>query len=107
MLEPIVCVPAKNEAERLPSLIRALHAQTWIKLPKQVLRTVLVLNNCTENSREVAQRTAQDLPRVSLHSIEVKFAPKSAHVASARRLAMDEAFMLAPSNSVLLSTDAT
>jgi hypothetical protein len=106
MLEPIVCVPAKNEAERLPFLMRALHEQTWTKVHKQLLRTVLVLNNCTDSSLEVVQRIAQDLPRVSLHLIEIEFVPKNAHVGSARRLAMDRAFALAPRNSVLVSTDA-
>ena len=36
----------------------------------------------------------------------MRFAPEQAHVGSARRLAMDRAFALAPKNSVLLSTDA-
>ncbi len=83
MLKPVVCVPAKNEAERLPSLTEALHGQTRAKVHKQSLRTLLVLNNCTDDTRDVAQRIAQDLPRVLLHLIEVNFAPESAHVGSA------------------------
>ena len=106
MIEPIVCVPARNEAERLPCLLQALQEQTWLRAHKRLLRTVLVLNNCDDDSRAVVQRVAQRLPRVSLHVIEAEFSPENAHVGSARRLAMDRAFALAPNNSVLLSTDA-
>ena len=106
MIEPIVCVPARNEAKRLPSLLRSLQRQTWLRANKRSLQTVLVLNNCDDNSRTVVQRSTPDLPGVSLHLIEVQFASENAHVGSARRLAMDRAFALAPNNSVLLSTDA-
>jgi Glycosyl transferase family 2 len=106
MIEPIVCVPAKNEADRLPYLMRALHRQTWLNAYKKPLRTVLVLNNCNDESCEVASRIAQSLPRLALHVIEVQFPTDNAHVGSARKLAMDTAFALAPKNSALISTDA-
>jgi GT2 family glycosyltransferase len=106
MIEPIVCVPARNEAKRLPSLLRSLQRQTWLRANKRALQTVLVLNNCDDNSYAIVQRIAQELTRVSLHLIEVQFAPENAHVGSARRLAMDRAFALAPKNCVLLTTDA-
>jgi hypothetical protein len=106
MIEPIVCVPARNEAERLPCLIQALQEQTWLRAHKRVLRTVLVLNNCDDNSCAVVQRVARRSSRVSLQVIEAEFSPEKAHVGSARRLAMERAFALAPNNSVLLSTDA-
>ena len=106
MSEPIICVPARNEAERLPSLMRSLQEQTWLRAHKRPLQAVLVLNNCTDNSRAVIERIAPKLPDISLHLVEVRFAPEQAHVGSARRLAMDRAFALAPKNSVLLSTDA-
>ena len=106
MIEPIVCVPARNEADRLPCLMQALHKQTWVRLVNRPLRTVLVLNNCNDDSRAVATRAAEALSCVSLHIVEVEFALVNAHVGSARRLAMDTAFAQAPTNSVLLSTDA-
>lgn len=106
MIEPIVCVPARNEVERLPSLLRSLQEQTWLRARKRPLRMVLVLNNCDDSSRAVVERVARDLPRISLYLIEVRFSPEHAHVGSARRLAMNRAFSLAPRKSVLLSTDA-
>jgi Glycosyl transferase family 2 len=106
MIEPVVCVPARNEAERLPSLLHSLQQQTWLRVNKRPLPTVLVLNNCDDDSRAIVRRVSRDLPGVSLHLIEVQFVPENAHVGSARRLAMDWAFALAPKNSVLLTTDA-
>ena len=106
MIEPIVCVPARNEFKRLPALLRSLQRQTWLRVNNRSLQTVLVLNNCDDNSRAVVQRSAPDLPGVSLHLIEVQFASENAHVGSARRLAMETAFAMSPRNSVLLTTDA-
>jgi Glycosyl transferase family 2 len=106
MIEPIVCVPAKNEADRLPCLMQALHRQTWLNAYRKPLRTVLVLNNCSDESHAVATRVAQGLPRLALRIVEVQFPTAKAHVGSARRLAMDTAFALVPKNSALLSTDA-
>ena len=106
MIEPIVCVPARNEAKRLPYLLRSLRQQTWLRENAASLRTVIVLNNCDDDSATVVQQIAGELRQLSLHLIEARFAPKHAHVGSARRLAMDSAAALAAKNSVLLTTDA-
>jgi hypothetical protein len=106
MIEPIVCVPARNEAERLPSLLRALADQTWLQTSRKSLRTVLVLNNCADGSADIVQGMEGELPRISLHVITVQFPPKLAHVGSARRLAMETGLGLGPKASLLLTTDA-
>jgi hypothetical protein len=51
--EPIVAIPARNEAERLPSLLKALSAQSWFKAHHISLRVVIVLNNCHDASVRV------------------------------------------------------
>jgi glycosyltransferase involved in cell wall biosynthesis len=84
MIEPIVCVPARNEAERLPSLLRSLQEQTWLRARKRPLRMVLVLNNCEDSSRAVVERVARDLPRISLYLIEVHFSPEHWQTSCAR-----------------------
>jgi hypothetical protein len=106
MNEPIVCVPARNEAARLPDLIRALRSQSWIRTYNRPLSVVIVLNNCTDESRTVVERLAGDMAQISLHLVDVNFVPDQAHVGSARRLAMNTATTLLHHNSVLLSTDA-
>jgi GT2 family glycosyltransferase len=105
MIEPIVCIPARNEADRLPSLLRSLQRQTWLRTHSGLL-AVLVLNNCEDRSRAILQERAGEWPQLLLHLIEVKFAPENAHVGSARRLAMETAAALACKNAVLLTTDA-
>jgi glycosyltransferase involved in cell wall biosynthesis len=105
MTEPIVCVPARNEAARLPVLLRALQYQTWIRAQKRPLRVVVVLNNCTDESRTVVEQVVGNVPQISLHLVDVSFLPEQAHVGSARRLAMNTAASLVPDNSLLLSTD--
>jgi GT2 family glycosyltransferase len=106
MIEPIVCIPARNEADRLPSLLRSLQRQTWLRTRSAPLQAVLVLNNCEDESRAILQERAGEWSQLALHLIEIKFAPENAHVGSARRLAMDTAAALACKNSVLLTTDA-
>ena len=106
MTEPIVCVPARNEAARLPDLIRALQYQTWIRAQKRPLRVVVVLNNCTDESRTVIEQVVGNVPQIYLHLVDVNFLPEQAHVGSARRWAMNTGASLVPDNSLLLSTDA-
>jgi hypothetical protein len=106
MTEPIVCVPARNEAARLPDLIRALQYQTWIRAQKRPLRVVVVLNNCTDESRTVVEQVVGNVPQIFLHLVDVNFLPEQAHVGSARRLAMNTGASMVPDNSLLLSTDA-
>lgn len=50
---PIVAVPVRDEAERLPALIEALERQTWISQTGQILPVIFVLNNCHDNSAGV------------------------------------------------------
>jgi glycosyl transferase family 2 len=104
--EPIVAVPARNEADHLPSLLKALSAQSWLKSHHSPLRVVVVLNNCTDASADVTRAIALKTPSLSLDVVEVDFEPAIAHVGSARRLAMDRAADIVNRRGVILSTDA-
>lgn len=105
---PIVAVPARNEAERLPFLIGALGRQTWLARSGRHLRVILVLNNCDDGSAVAAASAAVHYPSLFLDIIETEFEPSKAHVGSARRLAMERAWECRPdpARSVLLTTDA-
>jgi hypothetical protein len=103
-LRPVVAVPAKNEAERLPTLLSALAQQTWIAKSNEPLHVVIALNNCDDHSAEIATSTPYDGLR--LHILTVQLPPPWAHVGSARRLAMNGAFDVGGPNSILFSTDA-
>ncbi|WP_036503337.1 glycosyltransferase family A protein [Novosphingobium sp. AP12] len=100
-----VCVPARNEAERLPILLSALAAQTWQKL----IPVSIVVNNSNDDSVGVIKR-AQDrhAGRLAIQVHHVTFSPDLAHAGSARLLAMDGGLALlpGPQRGVLVSTDA-
>lgn len=100
-----VCVPARNEAERLPVLLDALAAQDW---PTPVMVSIGI-NNTTDNSLNVigaAQRRHGD--RLDIAVVSADFTPDLAHAGSARRLAMDAglARIAMATYGVLISTDA-
>ncbi|WP_152046741.1 glycosyltransferase [Aureimonas psammosilenae] len=104
---PVVAVPARDEEERLPRLLEALDAQTWA-CEGHRLTVVLVLNNCVDATRRVAEEAGRHLSGLQLDILDVNFAPPDAHVGSARRLAMDRAFahFPDPASGVILTTDA-
>ena len=98
-----VCVPARNEAERLPRLLEALAAHA---LPER-LQVVLAINNTVDRSAAVARACADSLRhRLDIQIHEATFAPELAHAGSARRLAMDLGAARVGPAGVLLSTDA-
>jgi len=98
-----VCVPARNEAARLPRLLEALAAQT----AAGSIRVALCINNSDDGSAEIAAVTAQRVPRLDLHIDERRFEAPEAHAGSARRAAMDlGAAVLGDEGGALISTDA-
>jgi hypothetical protein len=106
-LLPVVAVPAKNEEEKLPHLLAALARQTWCRAQTEPLIVVVVLNNCTDLTRDAAFRAASNMPTLQLELIEVELPPEAAHVGTARHLAMTRALEVCSARpGVLLSTDA-
>jgi hypothetical protein len=104
----VVCVPARDEAARLPALIAALDAQTG--LGAGPVRAVLLLNNSADASRHVAERAGARTGRLDLRIIERSFPPEHAHAGSARRAAMEAGAAwlaeLGARDGMLLTTDA-
>jgi hypothetical protein len=99
-----VCVPARNEARRLPVLLEALAAQD-VPFPVNV---ALCINNSTDGSAEAAQAAAaKSGGRLRLKLACWEFPPHLAHAGSARRAAMDlGADWLDDEDALLVSTDA-
>lgn len=100
----VVCVPARNEAKRLPVLLEALARQT-LSSPVYI---ALCVNNSTDGTVEAAQAATAKVEgrlRLNLHICE--FPPAHAHAGSARRAAMDlGADWFGDDNALLVSTDA-
>jgi glycosyltransferase involved in cell wall biosynthesis len=96
----IVAVPAKNEAERIPSCLTALDDQ--YQRPDAV---VLLLNNCTDATEAITRVMAPCL-RFRLDVVCRNLPAAQANAGHARRLAMTLAAKRAGPNGVLLTTDA-
>lgn len=112
-LQACVIVPARNEEELLPSALRALAEQKTLSgapLSHELYEVVLLLNNTTDRSRQVAESFRRLYLTLRLHVAERNFSKSKAHVGHARRLLMDEACRrlqtVSAANAAILSTDA-
>ena len=106
LLRPVVAVPAKNEAERLPKLLAALARQTWLSTSLRPLDVIVVLNNCDDYSADVVDAAAKRHAALRVDVTNVQFPPPWAHVGTTRRLAMERARNCGGPDCVLFSTDA-
>lgn len=107
-LRPVVAVPARNEAARLPALLESLAGQTWLSEGDDRLPVYVVLNNTHDGSAAVCRDAADLHPRLDIRVAEIVYPSHLAHVGSARRLAMELALQsLGPhAGGVILTTDA-
>lgn len=112
MMRPcVVCIPARNEAERLPLLLASLAGQEGAG-PDTPVRVVVLANNCTDGTAQVVREAQEDgaLPGLDLRLIEATLEGAEAHVGTARRMALEAgADWLAEGggeDGVLLTTDA-
>src|ERR1700760_3782756 len=97
----VVCVPARNEAERLPDFLAALAGQTV-----RGCAIVLAINNTTDRSGEVIEAARRRHLDLNLIVDETSYAEADAHAGSARRRAMDLAAGLVRDDGFILTTDA-
>jgi GT2 family glycosyltransferase len=97
----VVAIPVKNEAERIAKCLRALSRQSGISRHQ----TVLLLNNCVDDSAAIVRDLAPNLP-MPIHRFEVTLPPEHANAGYARRTAMQAAEDFVAPQGVLLTTDA-
>ena len=105
---PMITVPAHNEEDLLPRLFASLAAQDWHQQNQERLQVVIVLNNCTDNSRGTVEKAIAAYPNLAINLIDIQYEKKDAHVGNARRLAMETAYSSAtnPAQTAILTTDA-
>jgi glycosyltransferase involved in cell wall biosynthesis len=94
----VVTIPVKDEETLLPHCLAALAAQS-----RQPDHVILLLNNCTDNSLNIARAAQTNFKK--LHLAEVHLPPGRASAGEARRLAFLHAEQLA-GDGVILTTDA-
>ena len=107
----VVCVPARDEAERLPRLLTTLAGQDGVS-PEARLRVVVLANNCTDGTADAvrALRESGAIDRLDLRVMEETLSGAQAHVGTARRMALDAGAGWLEADDrpdgVLLTTDA-
>ncbi|MCJ2052159.1 glycosyltransferase [Methylobacterium sp. J-070] len=107
----VVCIPARNEAERLPRLLASLAAQAGVSV-RAPLRVVVLANSCTDGTVAAVREVEASgiLATLALRLIAVELTGAEAHVGTARRMALDAgADWLAADgipDGILLTTDA-
>ncbi len=92
--EVCVIVPVRNEGLNLEATLWALTNQIDLKgkaLAKNCYEIIVLANNCTDNSAEIARRFAQNQPNLMLHVVEMTLNSDRAHIGWVRKLLMDEA----------------
>ena len=110
----VVIIPAKDEAKALSAALDALRLQRDLSgapMPHASYEVLLLLNNCTDESLEVAKHYAGVHRSFRLHILECDLPPDCAHVGTARKILMDLAcdrFAMLPAapTTAILSTDA-
>lgn len=89
-----VIVPARNEAHQLIDTLEALRKQqdgNKRPLNPALYDVLLLANNCTDASFDVAVQYQQQHPDFQLHVIQIQLPPDKANIGTVRRLLMDEA----------------
>jgi hypothetical protein len=109
----IVIVPARDEAASIVATLTALAGQAAggaVPLDPRHYEIILLANNCTDATAEMARSFAAAHPTLALHVVERAFPAGEANVGTARRLLMDEAYrrlaLLNRPRGIIVSTDA-
>ncbi len=109
-----VCVvaPVRNEAEGIGATIRSFAQQVDSEgrsLDPNSYEVLILANNCTDDTAAVGRAIARLHPKLNLHIIEVSLPDAIAHVGTARRLVMNEAYrrlsLVGIENRIIASTD--
>lgn len=94
-LHVCVIIPVRNEAHGLTRTLAALANQidgAGLALKPACYEVLLLANNCTDGTAEVARAFARQHPALALHVLEAALPPDEANVGTARRRLMDAAF---------------
>ncbi len=90
-----VIVPVRNEAELIENCLSSLANQvelTGENLDFRRYEVILLANNCTDNSAEIARNFAGRHPDLNLHIVELLLPPSQAYIGRVRQMLMDEAY---------------
>ncbi|BAZ45055.1 hypothetical protein NIES4102_20720 [Chondrocystis sp. NIES-4102] len=89
-----VIVPVRNEAENIEATLLALTNQVELDgspLDKKRYEIIVLANNCSDDSAQIARQFAKSQPDLILHVVEMTIARDRAHIGWVRKILMDEA----------------
>jgi glycosyltransferase involved in cell wall biosynthesis len=111
-LRATIIVPVKNEEDNLYGMLDALRLQVdpaGIRMQPGLYEVLLLANNCTDRSFELAKVYQQKYPDFRLHVAKITLEKQHAHIGTVRRLLMDEAYhrfqILDNPDGIIISTD--
>lgn len=108
-LRAVIGIPARDEADRVGGLVEALARQvdaTGRPFAPGTVEAILLVNNATDGTADVARAVTRRASGVTVHIAEVRLAPHEAHVGRARQIALDAAHRRLGGRGLLLTTDA-
>lgn len=112
-LKIAITIPVKDEEDCLINTLNALNNQRdtlGSKLDPASYEILILVNNSTDSSYELAIQYQQKFPQLQLHVAQIELERESAHVGTARRLLMDAAFerfkAINHSEGIIVTTDA-
>jgi hypothetical protein len=110
--EVCVIIPVRNEAKNLETTLFALANQidlTGKLLEKDRYEIIVLANNCSDNSAEIARHFAACNPNLAIHIVEMTLDSQRAYVGWVRKVLMDEAYrrlkLLGRDRGIIASTD--
>ncbi len=110
--EVCVIVPVRNEAQSLEATLRALTYQIDLEgneLDWRRYEVILLANNCSDASAEIARHFARLHPELVLHVVEITLPPAEAYIGRVRQILMDEAYRrltyIGHAGGIIASTD--
>ncbi len=110
-LQVSVIVPVKDEELYLIYTLNALRNQVddaGKPFPFNLYEVLLLINNSTDASFQIAKAYQQKHPFFQLHIADITLQKKAAHIGTVRRLLMDESYrrlQLNNPNGIIASTD--
>ncbi len=112
-IQACVVVPVRNEEALLPSALHSLAEQRTItgdRLAHDLYEVILLINNSSDRSYQVARSFQRLYPTFQLHIAQRNFDKSRAHIGYVRRLLMDEASRrlqsIGGADKPILSTDS-
>lgn len=110
--EVCVIVPVRNEAQTLMHTLKALLHQVDLqgqRLDPKRYEVIVLLNNCSDNSADIAWSFAKQHQELELHLVEITLPKEQAYIGRVRQLLMDEAYRrlnsIGRKRGIIASTD--